>query len=54
MWNFDNSAITVYTRRGVAVTSLGISANVFGGQTTSLLHQATQANSASDPQRDGK
>jgi len=27
---------------------------VFGGQTTSLFHQATQANSASYPQRDGK
>jgi len=27
---------------------------VFGGQTTSVFHQATQANSASYPQRDGK
>ena len=26
---------------------------VFGGQTTSVFHQATQANSASYPQRDG-
>jgi len=57
-------------RRGVAVTSLGItyinevtlrwarlvlgSVTVFGGQTTSVFHQATQANSASYPQRDGK
>jgi len=27
---------------------------VFGGQTTSVFQQATQANSASYPQRDGK
>ena len=27
---------------------------VFGGQTTSVFHQATQANSASYPQQDGK
>jgi len=27
---------------------------VFGGQTTSVFHQATQANSASYPQWDGK
>jgi len=27
---------------------------VFGGQTTSIFHQATQANSASYPQQDGK
>jgi len=27
---------------------------VFGGQTTSAFHRATQANSASYPQRDGK
>jgi len=27
---------------------------VFGGQTTAVFHQATQANSASYPQRDGK
>jgi len=27
---------------------------VFGGQTTSVFHQATQANSASYPQGDGK
>jgi len=27
---------------------------VFGGQTTSVFHQATQANSASYHQRDGK
>jgi len=27
---------------------------VFGGQTTSVFHQATQANSASYPQRNGK
>jgi len=27
---------------------------VFGGQTTSVFRQATQANSASYPQRDGK
>jgi len=27
---------------------------VFSGQTTSIFHQVTQANSASDPQRDGK
>jgi len=27
---------------------------VFGGQTTSVFHQAIQANSASYPQRDGK
>jgi len=27
---------------------------VCGGQTTSVFHQATQANSASYPQRDGK
>jgi len=28
--------------------------NVFGGQTISVFHQATQANSASYPQWDGK
>jgi len=27
---------------------------IFGGQTTSVFHQATQANSASYPQWDGK
>jgi len=27
---------------------------VFGGQTTSVFHQARQANSTSYPQRDGK
>jgi len=27
---------------------------IFGGQTTSVFHQATQANSASYHQRDGK
>jgi len=27
---------------------------VLGGQTTSVFHQATQANSASHPQREGK
>jgi len=27
---------------------------IFGGQTTSVFYQATQANSASYPQRDGK
>jgi len=56
-------------RRGVAVTSLGVSTKslytsgpvsirgwvtVFGGQTTSVFHQATQANSASYRQRDRK
>ena len=51
--------------RGLAVTSLGVSTKllyvlrwarlvlrwvtVFGGQTTSVFHQATQANSASYP-----
>jgi len=27
---------------------------IFGGQTTSVFHQATQADAASYPQRDGK
>jgi len=43
----------VTPRRARLVGLLGW-VTVFGGQTTSVFHQATQANSASYPQWDGK
>jgi len=43
----------VVLRRARLVGLLGW-VTVFGEQTTSVFHQATQANSASYPQRDGK